>query len=104
MPAKPAGGWPILVTPLKAGLQTGEPYVVAPSGAQRALTNDEALYLRHFKREVRFIARPFYYHLVLGLNTCCLTIDSIRTMACTCTCDFRISIWFGRFCLIVAAI
>jgi hypothetical protein len=53
VPRKPPGGWPILVTPLQAGLKRGDPYVAQPDGAQRPLTDDERLYLEHFKHEVR---------------------------------------------------
>ena len=53
LPRQPAAGWPLLVTPLHAGRQRGDPYVAMPDGHRRALTADEALYLKHFKHEVR---------------------------------------------------
>ena len=45
LPSKPDGGWPILVTPLHAGGQRGQPWVAMPDTSRRALTEDEELYL-----------------------------------------------------------
>lgn len=53
LPRKPADGWPILVTPLHAGGRRGTSFVARPDGSRRELTQDESLYLKHFKREVR---------------------------------------------------
>lgn len=53
LPRKPAGGWPIMVTPLHAGGRRGKPFVAKPDGSRRELTEDEGLYIKYFKREVR---------------------------------------------------
>lgn len=53
LPKKPEGGWPILVTPLHAGGKRGTPFVAMPDTTRRELTEDEELYLTHFKIEVR---------------------------------------------------
>ena len=53
LPHKPDEGWSILVTPLHAGGQRGKPFVAMPDATRRELTEDEELYLSHFKIEVR---------------------------------------------------
>ena len=52
VPKKPDSGWSLLVTPLKAGLRKGPPFVAEPGGHKRDLTADEQLYLKHFKKQV----------------------------------------------------
>ncbi len=47
-PKRPEAGWSLVVRPAGRG-QDYEPFVATPDGARRALTDDEALYLRRMK-------------------------------------------------------
>lgn len=47
-PKRPAEGWSLVVRPAGRG-QDYEPFVATPHGTRRALTNDEALYLKRMK-------------------------------------------------------
>eukprot|EP00892_Ulva_mutabilis_P009712 jgi/Ulvmu1/7112/UM034_0018.1 len=58
LPRKPEAGWPILVTPLHAAGRRGTSFVARPDGSRRELSDDEALYLKHFKREPKIFSRP----------------------------------------------
>ena len=47
-PKRPAEGWSLVVRPAGRG-QDYEPFVASPNGSRRALTDDEALYLKRMK-------------------------------------------------------
>ena len=47
-PKRPAEGWSLVVRPVRRS-QDYEPFVAEPDSTRRALTEDEALYLRRMK-------------------------------------------------------
>lgn len=81
LPRKPAAGWPILVTPLHAGGRRGTSFVASPDGSRRELTEDESLYLKHFKREVRPILLPLAWKPTHNMR-CAAHVLSRRPCGC----------------------